>query len=74
MPLAAQWRKPLRNCLASNVHLLASAPYHSVPERIGERVQQVFFWQVVVHKYMYNVKLQLATFFCQRSRWSTEDL
>ena len=31
MPFSAHGRKPLRNCLASNVHLLASAPYHSVP-------------------------------------------
>ena len=42
MPFAARRCKPLRNCLASNVHL-AIVPYHSVPERIGERVQQFFF-------------------------------
>jgi len=41
--------KPLRNCLASNVHLLAIAPYQSVPGlgRERERVQHVFFGATV---------------------------
>ena len=37
--------KPLRNCLASNVHLLAIAPYQSVPGlgRVRERECNTYF-------------------------------
>ena len=36
--------KPLHNCLASNVHLLAIAPYQSVPGLGRERECNSFFW------------------------------
>ena len=41
MPFAARRCKPLRNCLASNVHLLAIAPYQRVP---GLGRECVIFW------------------------------